>query len=386
MAMTSGSSSSCVRAGHCGSMWHRFIRCFTGWKNAVGSAGAGSRRPDNAGAVITGSLPRAKRSWRRNAKAGASSWKRSAASPGSTIPEFKETIRERLADLNLSPAREAEIVEELSQHLEDQYEQAMSRGASEEEAQQAVLTELDENDLLVPGLKRVERPVTVEPLVMGREGKTNMMADLWQDLRYAARMLARTPAFTTIAVLALALGIGANTAIFSVVNKVLLQPLPFKNPGELVIIWENATHLGFPKNTPSPANFLDWRDQSTLFTGMAAMAPKDFNLTGVGEPERLDGRRVSANLFDLLGVQPRLGRRFLPEEDKPGTHVVILSYGLWQRRFGSDPRIVGQSLNLNGESYSVVGVMPPAISVSSRGNWKDQLWIPIAFPAEESQS
>jgi predicted permease len=302
------------------------------------------------------------------------------------MPEFKEAIRERLAGLSLSPAREAEIVEELSQHLDDQYEQAMSRGADEAEARQAVLTELTESDLLAPGLKRVERRVIHEPLVMGKEGKTNMIADLWQDLRYAARMLARTPAFTTIAVLALALGIGANTAIFSVVNKVLLQPLPFKNPNELVMIWENATHLGFPKNTPSAANFFDWRDQSTLFTGMAAMAPKDFNLTGVGEPERLDGRRVSANLFDLLGVQPRLGRGFLPEEDKPGTRVVILSSGLWQRRFGSDPRIVGQSLNLNGESYSVIGVMPPGIELPGFDNWKDQLWVPIAFSSEEAQS
>jgi predicted permease len=302
------------------------------------------------------------------------------------MPEFKEEIRRRLEGLGLSPGREAEIVEELSQHLDDQYEQAMSRGADEAEARQVVLAELNENDLLAPGLKRVERRVAHEPLIMGKEGKTNMIADLWQDLRYAARMLARTPGFTTIAVLALALGIGANTAIFSVVNKVLLQPLPFKNPNELVIIWENATHLGFPKNTPSPANFLDWRNQGTLFTGMAAMGPKDFNLTGVGEPERLDGRRVSANLFDLLGVQPRLGRRFLPEEDKPGTRVVILNDGLWQRRFGSDPKIVGQPVNLNGESYSVVGVMPPGIELPGFDNWKDQLWVPIAFSSEEANS
>jgi putative ABC transport system permease protein len=302
------------------------------------------------------------------------------------MPDFKEEIRKRLAGLSLSPTREAEIVEELSQHLEDEYEQSLSRGASQAEAQETMLQDWAGNDLLAPALKRVERRVQQNPVVMGTEGKTNMLGDLWQDLRYAARMLVRAPSFTAIAVLALALGIGANTAIFSVVNKVLLQPLPFKNPNELVIIWENATHLGFPKNTPSPANFLDWREQSTLFTGMAAMGPKDFNLTGVGEPERLDGRRVSANLFDLLGVQPRLGRGFLPEEDKPGTKVVILSYGLWQRRFGSDPRIVGQPLNLNGESYSVVGVMPPGIELPGFDNWKDQLWVPIAFSSEEAHS
>ncbi|MEN3370642.1 MAG: hypothetical protein V7609_2785 [Verrucomicrobiota bacterium] len=302
------------------------------------------------------------------------------------MPDFKEEIRKRLAGLSLSPTREAEIVEELSQHLEDEYEQSLSRGASEGEAQETMLQDLAGNDLLASALKRVERRAQQNPVVMGTEGKTNMLGDLWQDLRYAARMLARAPSFTAIAVLALALGIGANTAIFSVVNKVLLQPLPFKNPNELVIIWENATHLGFPKNTPSAANFLDWREQSTLFTGMVAMAPKDFNLTGVGEPERLDGRRVSATTFDLLGVRPRLGRGFLPEEDKPGTKVVILSDGLWQRRFGADPQIVGQSLNLNGESYSVVGVMPPGIDLPGFLNWKDQLWVPIAFSSEEAQS
>src|SRR5207248_10458370 len=153
-------------------------------------------------------------------------------------------IRKRLEGLGLSPTREAEIVDELSQHLDDQCEEAIGRGVDELEARQAVLTELNENDLLAPGLRRVERRIIHEPLVMGKEGRTNMMADLWQDLRYAARMLARTPAFTSIAVLALALGIRANTAIFSVANKVLLQALPFKNPNGLVIIWENATHLG----------------------------------------------------------------------------------------------------------------------------------------------
>ena len=282
--------------------------------------------------------------------------------------------------------REHEIVEELSQHLEDEFDNALRGPVSEKEAADAVLRRLDESNLLGPELRRVERRADQNPVIVGAERKSNMFADLTQDLRYAARMLMRTPAFTAIAVLALALGIGANTAIFSVVNTVLLQPLPFKNPNQLVIIWENATHLGFPKNTPSPANFIDWRQQSTLFTGMAAMAQKNFNLTGVGEPERLDGRRVSANLFDLLGVQPRLGRAFLPEEDTPGTHVVILSEGLWQRRFGSDPGIVGQSLNLNGESYSVVGVMPPGIELPGFANWKDQLWVPIAFPSEEAQS
>ena len=278
------------------------------------------------------------------------------------MPYWKAEVKARLAGLSLSPARELEIIEEISQHLQDRYEQELIRGATEEEAQRALLEELNAPELLGRELKQVERRVPQNPVVMGTDTKTSVMGDITQDLRYGLRMLWKNPGFTIVAVLALALGIGANSAIFSVVNTVLLQPLPYKNPGQLVMLWENATHLGFPKDTPSPANFLDWRAQNTVFTGMAAMAQKNFNLTGIGEPERLDGRRVSANLFDVLGVQPRLGRGFLPQEDTPGTHVVILSHGLWQRRFGSDPRIIGQALNLNGESYSVVGVMPRALT------------------------
>src|SRR2546423_493285 len=330
MATSSDSSSSCVRAERCASTWHRFIRCFTGSRSAAGSAGAGSRRRDSAAAVITGLLRPAKKFSRHNAKAGASSWKPSAGSRGFNMPEFKEEIRKRLEGLSLAPAREAEIIEELSQHLDDEYEQAISGGATEEAARQAVLTELSQSDILATSLTRVERRVNLEPLVMGADGKSNMIADFWQDLRYGLRMLARSPAFTIIAVIALALGIGANSAIFSVVNAVLLRPLPYKNPDALMMVWEEATHLGFPINTPSPANFLDWEKQNTVFESMAAMAQSNFNLTGAGKPERFNGRRVSANLFALLGVKPHLGRSFLPVEDKPGTRVAVLSYGMWQ--------------------------------------------------------
>ena len=302
------------------------------------------------------------------------------------MPDFRDAIRQRLAGLELSPVREHEIVEELSQHLDDQYEQNLRGATTEEEAYRAVLHSVDESNLLGPELKRVERRVAQEPRALGAERKNNMFGDLGQDLRYGLRMLARSPGFTIVAVLALALGIGANSAIFSVVNTVLLQPLPYKNPDALMMVWEDATHLGFPDNTPSPANFIDWRDQNTVFEGMAAMAQASFNLTGAGEPERFDGRKVSANLFNLLGVAPALGRNFLPEEDKPGSRVVILGHGMWQRRFGGDPSVIGRALNLNGESYTVVGVMPPGIDLPSMENWHDQLWVPIAFSSEEAAS
>src|SRR5437667_12346955 len=288
------------------------------------------------------------------------------------MPDFKIEIRARLAELSLSPVREVEIVEELSQHLEEEYERALSCGASEDEARQQVLEQFNAPDLLGRELKHVERRISQNSVTLGTEERINIFADLWQDLRYALRTLTKNPAFTSIAIVAIALGIGANTVIFSAVNAVLLRPLPFKNPEPLVIVWENAPHLGFPKNTPSPPNFVDWQKQNTVFTGMAAMSERSFNLTGVGEPERLDGRRVSANLFDLLGVPALLGRAFVPDDDRPGTHVVLLSYSLWQRRFGSNPAVIGLALSLNGESYTVIGVMPRLVQLPGFANRKDQ--------------
>jgi putative ABC transport system permease protein len=300
------------------------------------------------------------------------------------MPDFRAEISARLSELQLSPAREAEIVDELSQHLEQEYERAVNGGASEEEAREKVLEELNTADLLRRELRNVERRVSQEPITSGKESASNIFSDLGQDIRYALRMLAKNPAFTAIAVVALALGIGANTAIFSVVNAVLLRPLPFKHPEQLVMLWENAAHLGFPKDTPSPANFLDWQKQAQSFTGMAAMVEQSFNLTGVGEPERLEGRRISANLFDLLGVPALLGRTFAADDDRPGSHVVLLSHSLWQRRFGSDHDVIGRALTLNGESYTVVGVMPRFVQLPGYATRSDQLWVPVAFPQEDA--
>ena len=297
------------------------------------------------------------------------------------MPDFREEIRKQLANLGLPPARESEIVEELSQHLEDQYEQSINRGASEEEAYQTTLRGLAENDLLARELKRLERRVAPETVVLGTE-RVSLLGDLSQDLLYGLRMLAKNPGFTTVAVIALALGIGANSAIFSVVNTVLLRPLPYKNPEQLVMVWEENSKQGFPEDTPAAANYIDWRDQNHVFASMAAMTQASFNLTGVGDPERIDGERVSVSLFPLLGVEPQLGRAFRPEEDKPGaSQVVIMSNGLWQRRFGGDPSIIGKSINLNGKSFTVVGVMPSKFQFPTRN---DQLWIPIAFDAKEA--
>ena len=170
-----------------------------------------------------------------------------------------------------------------------------------------------------------------------------------QDLRYSIRLLLKSPGFTFVAVVALALGIGANTAIFSVVEAVLLRQLPFRDANRLVMVWENNRERGKDKNVVSAANFLDWQEQNDSFEQMAGLFDFRFNLTGGDSPEELVGQLVTANFFDLLGAPAMAGRTFVPEEGEQGKdNVAILSYGLWQRRFGGDPSIVGQNITLNG--------------------------------------
>ena len=186
------------------------------------------------------------------------------------------------------------------------------------------------------------------------------MEIIWQDMRYGARMLIKTPAVTLVAVLTLALGIGANTAIFSVVNFVLLRPLEYANSDQLVMIWERNIKKGFTESPTSFGNFIDFRDGAKS-VDIASFTDTNFNLTGGEQPERIAGLRVSANLFSMLGVNPMRGRWFAPQEDKPGAgRVLILGYGLWQRSFAGNSNLVNQTVQLNGQSYTVVGVMPPS--------------------------
>src|SRR6185503_18367560 len=179
-----------------------------------------------------------------------------------------------------------------------------------------------------------------------------------KDVRYAFRALARRPGFTAVAVITLALGIGANTAIFSVVYGVLLRPLDFPQPERLVALRE-ANALKQPDAQIAPGNFLEWQRQNTVFSDLAAYRTVSYNLTGDGDPERLLSGRVTAGIFKTLGVQPILGREFSTEEDQPGREkVVIIGAGLWQRRFGSEPSVIGKTLKLSGENFTVIGVMP----------------------------
>jgi predicted permease len=207
------------------------------------------------------------------------------------------------------------------------------------------------------------------------------MDTLLKDLRYALRLLRGKPGFTAIVVATLALGIGGSTAIFSLTSAVLLGKPLLRDPDRLVMIWENASAMGFPRNDLAPATYAALRDQAQAFEGVAAVAEEAFTLTGDGEPQKVEARRVTASFFSVLGVAPALGRALEPADDRPGApHVAVISYGLWQRRFGGDAGLVGRDLLLNGDKHTVVGVMPRDFQFLES---YVALWVPAAFGAEE---
>ena len=201
------------------------------------------------------------------------------------------------------------------------------------------------------------------------------------NLRYTFRQITNNPGFFALAVAALALGIGANTAIFSAVEAVLLRSLPYSQPDRLAVVWEDASFIGFAFNTPAPANYLDWRARNQVFTDMLATRFVTASLTGDGQPEQLSGKKVTPNFFDVLGVQPVAGRPFTVEEDKAQTPVVVLSYNLWRRRFGGDEAIIGREILLNGVQTKVVGAMPKDFFFGDRKN--SDYWVPMAFTPEQ---
>lgn len=208
------------------------------------------------------------------------------------------------------------------------------------------------------------------------------MRTLAADLRYGLRLLRQAPAFTAIAICALALGIGANTAIFSTLDSVVLRPLPYQDPDRVVMVFEDSSHIGFARNTPAPANYFDWKEQNHVFTDVAAIRYRGASITGDGTPEQLFGQAVTPNFFSVLGVSPLVGRTFTEEEDRDGAQVVIISYRLWQRRYLGDPARINQPIMLNGTKYSVIGVMPRDFVFRDR---ERDFWFPIHFtPADRS--
>ncbi|MGD0362452.1 MAG: ABC transporter permease, partial [Bryobacteraceae bacterium] len=203
-----------------------------------------------------------------------------------------------------------------------------------------------------------------------------MLDRLFQDLRYASRQLRNHPGFTIVTILVLALGIGANAVLFSVINAVLLRPLPFPDPARLVQIWESNVSRGRTAEVVSPYNFVDWQKQSTAISEMAVYEFASLALNTRAGPERMDAAFVSSRFFRVFRMAPQLGRTFSPEDDYPGSHSVIISYRAWQRHFNSDPRIAGKPITLDGEPFTIIGVMPAAFRFPALGT---DLWGTPAF-------
>src|SRR5438093_323263 len=200
------------------------------------------------------------------------------------------------------------------------------------------------------------------------------MDRLFQDLRYAVRMLVQNPGFTALTIVCLALGIGVNSTMFSVVDTVEIRPLPFHDPDRLVALNTTRPSSGIERGSTSFLDFQDWKERTHSFEELTAVSGRSVTLSDGDEPERFEGATVTWNLFPTLGIEPILGRQFRPDEDRAGgPPVVLLSHGVWQRRYASDPKIVGRTINVNGTPSTVVGVMPPRFQFPERA----QLWIPL---------
>ena len=203
------------------------------------------------------------------------------------------------------------------------------------------------------------------------------METFFKDISYGVRLLARSPGFTAVALVAITLGIGANTTIFSGIDATLFHPFSFPNRERLVMIWESNQDLGFIRGSVAPGNAVDWRDQNQTFEQIVPISQRSFDLTERDEPERFPGYEVAANFFDTLGEGALYGRTFAPDEGQPGKQqVVVLKHSLWDRRFGADPNIVNQIIRLNGKSFTVIGVMPPEFNYPFNGG---ELWAPLVF-------
>jgi len=264
---------------------------------------------------------------------------------------------------------ERELDDELQSHLERQAAHYVAAGMSPDEARRTAIREFGGVEL-VKEQCRDERRVRV-------------LETLAADLRYALRSLKNSPGFTFFAVVVLGLGIAASTAIFSVTDAVLLRPLPYRDADRLVMVWEDASTFGFPRGTPSPGNFTEWKKRNEVFEDMAAISSVSgpFNLMGEGAPEELRGKKITANLLSVLGAKPLLGRHFTAEDDGPGAApTVILSYGLWLRRFAGDRGILGKEIWLNGQKHTVVAVMGSDFQFRDR---EDELWVPVQFTKEQ---
>jgi predicted permease len=273
------------------------------------------------------------------------------------MPDFAGEVRARLAPLGLSGGREAEIIEELSEHLEERYQELRRGGATDEEARRLTLQELLHEHALADYLRPLRRMAASAPLTLGASRRSPFV-DLWQDVRYTARVLRKQPAFTAAAILTLALGIGATAAIFSVVNGVLIKPLPYPDADALVRIVHSIG--GIQQPFFSDAIFLNYAENTRTFEDLGVWNPgARATITGAGDPEEVRALRASRGILTTLGVRPEMGRWFTAADDRPGApNTVIVTGGYWQRRLGSDPGVLERTLTVDGRPHRIVGVMP----------------------------
>lgn len=282
---------------------------------------------------------------------------------------WADDVRQRLAQLRLNPAREAEIVDELSLHLDQRYEELRHGGAGHADARRLALEELLQPGALAEHMRTL-RQARVPPAITPGAPRRSLPGDLWQDLRYGTRMLRWQPGFAAAAILTLGLGLGANSAIFALVDATLLRPLPFPNPDRLVMMRERTE--ASRRSNVSPLNLLDWRERARTFDAMGAFMP---NVGGMvtngrdGIAETVPRQWVTAGFFDALGVKPVAGRTFLPSDDRQRSNVVVLTEAFWRTRFDADPTVVGREIRLDGALYTVVGVAPNEAQVLSTSIW-----------------
>ncbi len=298
------------------------------------------------------------------------------------MPEWKRLVRDRLQGLTLDGAREGEIVDELSQHLEDRYDALRSTGLPEAEAQRQALDELKDSRLLTEELGKIRRPPPIEPLGLPNHKGADVSSYV-SDLRLAFRNMRTKPAFSLMVVGMLALGVAGNAAIFSIFNGLFLRPLPFPEAQQLIDLDETAPKWNLHYVGVSNPDLYLWRGNNSTFDGMAFFTQGSFNLSDRGNAQRILGANVTYDLLDVLRLKPALGRNFLPEEDRPrAAKVTMLGYGLWQRMFQGDRNVLGRVLQLDNESFTVIGVLPPEAVLPD----KCELWTPLAADPDPKKS
>lgn len=274
------------------------------------------------------------------------------------MPEWTRLLRPRLANLRLSPEREEEIIEELSQHLDQRYEDLRGEGIDDEDARKLAMDELLEPDALAHHMRSLRQARAPQSIVTGAPG-TTFFRDLWRDLRFALRALRAEPSFAAAAILTIALGIGVNSAIFALVDATLLRPLPYAEPDRLVMAWETSSTE--QRGTVSALNMLDWKERSHSFDSMGGYVPYvgGMVMSGTdGVAETVSRQWVTADLFEVLGVKAIAGRTFLPSDDRERVNAVVLSEAFWQTRFNREAAVIGSSIRLDGRQYTVMGVVP----------------------------